>query len=162
MGNKKKKSYKGLIYLFVVILIVSALFLVFNSGSEDKSIKYSEAQDILFEGIVQEIYVNNGTGYILLFKNKQTTAKDATYKTKLTDEQRKNFPNQFDYFFTYNNTTEDLKFIQDFKDAVNYVNVSGSTEHLLNKLHGYHVFFIMNKSEAEKLDKAEISFSMRD
>lgn len=43
-----------------------------------------------------------------------------------------------------------------------YVNVSGSTEHLLNKLHGYHVFFIMNKSEAEKLDRAEISFLMRD
>lgn len=37
------------------------------------------------------------------------------------------------------------------------VQVSGSTELLLNKLHAYYVFFTINKSEAEKIDEAEMS-----
>ena len=47
-------------------------------------------------------------------------------------------------------------------DAVLYIQISGSTEFLLNKLHAYHVFFVMDKEEAEKLDKAELSIFSRD
>lgn len=50
----------------------------------------------------------------------------------------------------------------EIKEAVLYIQVSGSTEFLLNKLHAYHVFFTMDKEDAEKLDKAELSISSRD
>ena len=47
-------------------------------------------------------------------------------------------------------------------DSVLYVNVSGSTDLLVNKLHSYFVFFTMDKEEAEKLDKAEFNVFFRD
>ena len=42
------------------------------------------------------------------------------------------------------------------------IEVSYSTELLLNKLHAYHVFFVMDKEEAEKLDEAELLLSVRE
>ena len=47
-------------------------------------------------------------------------------------------------------------------DFVLYVNVSSSTDLLVNKLHSYFVFFTMNKEEAEKLDRAEFNVFSRD
>ncbi len=117
MDNKKKKSYRGLIYLIFAIVLICSLFYIFNTETGNKSIAFSEAQTVMFEGKVERIYVNNGTGYILLFKNAETTAEDAKYVTKLADEDRKKFPNKYDYYFTYNNIT-DLEFIEDFQKAV--------------------------------------------
>ena len=42
------------------------------------------------------------------------------------------------------------------------IKVSYSTELLLNKLHAYHVFFVMDKVMAEKLDEAKLSLNVRD
>ena len=42
------------------------------------------------------------------------------------------------------------------------VQMLGSTEHLLNTIHAYHVFFVMDKNEAEKIDEAELSKSWID
>lgn len=41
------------------------------------------------------------------------------------------------------------------------IKVSYSTELLLNKLHAYHVFFVLDKEEAKKLDEAELLLSTR-
>ncbi|MBE5735410.1 MAG: ATP-dependent zinc metalloprotease FtsH [Clostridiales bacterium] len=125
MGNNKKKNYKSLAYLLIVIFLVCALFFVFSSESDDKNISYSTAQDILFEGYVEEIYVNNGTGYILLFESDD---ENVEHRSSLNAEQRKKFPSNYDYFFTYNNTTDDLQFIEDFKSAVNYANNTNETK----------------------------------
>ncbi len=138
MGNNKKKSYKGLVYLFFVILLVCALFFVFSSENGDKSISYSTAQDILFEGYVEEIYVNNGTGYILLF---DTDDEDAEYQSTLSEAERKKFPSNYDYYFTYNNSTGDLQFIEDFKSAVHYANnttVTGDEKIVLDNTYGVY------------------------
>ena len=40
--------------------------------------------------------------------------------------------------------------------------MSYSTEMLLNKLHSYHVFLVLDKNEAEKLDDAELYVFARD
>lgn len=42
------------------------------------------------------------------------------------------------------------------------IQMIGSTEHLLNTIHAYHVFFVMDKKDAEKIDEAELSKSWRD
>ena len=42
------------------------------------------------------------------------------------------------------------------------IQMLGSTEHLLNTIHAYHVFFVMDKNDAEKIDEAELSKSWRD
>ena len=42
------------------------------------------------------------------------------------------------------------------------IHLLGSTEHLLNTIHAYHVFFVMDKNEAEKIDEAELSKSWID
>ncbi len=42
------------------------------------------------------------------------------------------------------------------------IQMLGSTEHLLNTIHAYHVFFVMDKTDAEKIDEAELSKSWRD
>lgn len=42
------------------------------------------------------------------------------------------------------------------------IQLLGSTEHLLNTIHAYHVFFVMDKSDAEKLEEANISKSWID
>ena len=47
-------------------------------------------------------------------------------------------------------------------DFVLYVNMSSSTDLLVNKLHSYFVFFTMDKGEAEKLDRAEFNVFSRD
>lgn len=42
------------------------------------------------------------------------------------------------------------------------IQMSYSTDKLLNKLHAYHVFFVLDRSEAEKIDEAELSVFARD
>ena len=111
-------------YILLIILGACLLFFLFSTNDTNKSVSYSKAQDMLYSGIVQEIYVNNGTGYILLFNNETTTAEGAEYKTTLTPKQRKAFPSQYDYYFTYNNTSTDLDFIEDFQKVVVMVNAS--------------------------------------
>lgn len=42
------------------------------------------------------------------------------------------------------------------------IQILGSTEHLLNTLHTYHIFFVVDKNDAKKIDEAELSKSWRD
>lgn len=42
------------------------------------------------------------------------------------------------------------------------IQMSYSTDKLLNRLHAYHVFFVLDRSEAEKIDEAELSVFARD
>ncbi len=121
MGNKKKKNYKGYLYLFLVILLVCLAFFLFSSDSVDKNISYSKAQDILFAGVVEEIYVNNGTGYILIAEDSTLTIDGKEYKSSLEGDVRSKFPNKYDYYFTYNSIA-DLDFITDFQKVVSYAN----------------------------------------
>ena len=110
-----------MLYILTIILAIGLVFFIFSSDGVDRSISYSKAQDILFKGYVQEIYVNNGTGYILL----QDDIEDEDYQSTLSTEQRKKFPNQFDLYFTYN-SINDLKFVEDFQKAV-YISQNGGT-----------------------------------
>jgi len=120
-NNKKKKSYKGYLYLLLIILVAGLIFLLLSSDDINKNISYSKAQDILFAGVVEEVYVNNGTGYFVLYENVSITIDGKKYETSLTGNQRDKFPNQYDYYFTYNSIA-DLDFITDFQKAVSYAN----------------------------------------
>lgn len=62
-----------------------------------------EVQKTIETGYVTDIYVCGGTGYI---------------KVTETGVKGKSFPKFADYYFTYNNTTEDLKFIEEFNQMV--------------------------------------------
>ena len=113
--NNKKRSYKGLLWAVVIIFTVITISMLIFDGGKNKNISYLEAQNMLFSGIVQEVYVENGTGKILL--NKDLLNEDSEYTTDLTDAQRKNFPDAYDYYFTYNSIS-DLQFIEDFQKVV--------------------------------------------
>lgn len=67
-------------------------------------------------GYVTDIYVCGGTGYI---------------KVVNTGVEGKAFPKFADYYFTYNNTTEDLKFIEEFNLMVEAAG-RGETEYQLD------------------------------
>lgn len=64
-------------------------------------------------GYVTDIYVCGGTGYI---------------KVVNTGVDGKAFPKFADYYFTYNNTTEDLKFIEEFNLMVEVANDPDNTQ----------------------------------
>ena len=113
------------VYLILTIIVVSLLFYAFTSENSNKYVSYGRAQDLLIDGVVQEIYVNNGTGYILMYENAEVKIGDVTYKSSLNAEQGQKFPNKYDYYFTYNSVS-DLQFIDDFQKAV-YAAQKGDT-----------------------------------
>ena len=122
--NKKKSKFRtiGLIALIVCILMIMMYFA--NKGDSGQLINMTQVQDMVFTGkyttekeneqgekekvvvdtgYATDIYVVGGTGFVRIEK---------------TDLGDKAFPKFADYYFTYNNTTEDLGFIQAFNDIV--------------------------------------------
>lgn len=130
-NNKKQKIFtvRAVLWLIVAILTVSVIIYIINIPSPGTRITYSDAQmlvetgklikrdkktgepvkdaggNIEYEsvGYVSDIYVVNGTGYIRIVDSK-TAIKD--------------FPKHADYYFTYNNTSTDLDFIDEFNKNV--------------------------------------------
>lgn len=74
-----------------------------------------EIQKTIETGYVTDIYVCGGTGYI---------------KVTETGVKGKSFPKFADYYFTYNNTTEDLKFIEEFNQMVDAAKAGQTTYEL--------------------------------
>ena len=124
--NKKKNKFRNAALIIVMVIIVLVMFSMFNRGDTGEYIAYSQARQIVELGkysteqkgedgnnIVKEtgfathIYVVGGNGYI---------------KVENTGVEGKTFPKFADYHFTYNNTTEDLSFIQTFNSMVDAAN----------------------------------------
>ncbi len=126
-GGKLKKF--GIILAFIVIF--SVMFFLANRGDGGQYVSYSQAKDIVLKGnyvaeVVEngekvtktiesgyavKVYVEGGTGYIRVTESQLGNA---------------NFPKYADFYFTYNNTTEDLKFIEDFNNMVDMANAGES------------------------------------
>jgi len=120
---KKKSSKLGRIGLVVAIaLILGVMLYMFNMGDSGEYIAYSQAKQIIElgeyktdkldeegnpiimdTGYATHVYVVGGTGYI---------------KVEETGVKNDNFPKYADYTFSYNNTTEDLAFIDRFNSMV--------------------------------------------
>ncbi len=123
MNKKKTSTFRRIGIILAVILIFGLLIYVANKGDAGYYVTISQAQDIVLKGQYQDedtkdgetsvvwitsgyatkIYVEGGTGYI-----------------RVVDSELENapFPKYADYYFTYNNTTDDLKFIEQFNKMV--------------------------------------------
>ena len=126
MNNKKSKIVVvSFVFFIVLVFFVFITIMCFVKKSDPgQLINMTQVQDMVFTGkyttekeneqgekekvvvdtgYVTDIYVVGGTGFIRIEK---------------TELGNKPFPRFADYHFTYNNTTEDLGFIQVFNDMV--------------------------------------------
>ena len=112
--NKTKKSGFNVLWLFLIMAMLFVFMYVAGAGNPGKQLTINQAEEILYkgyttnlvgekiEGDVVEIYVVNGVGYI---------------RVAGSGIKENTFPKFADFHFTYNNTTEDLKFIERYDDA---------------------------------------------
>ena len=117
--------------IIVFVIIFSVIFHVANSGDSGEYLAISQAKqiveqgkyytgekdadgnDVFFEtGFATHVYVVGGTGYIKV----EDTGVDGV------------FPKFADYHFTYNNTTDDLAFIEEFNNIVKAANEAKEAE----------------------------------
>lgn len=135
--NKKNNRLKNIGIILAFIIVFGLMFYFANLGNAGKTVDITKVQDMVFKGqyieyelnengdkiaktvntgYVTDIYVVGGVGYI---------------KVTDTNTAGKSFPKFADYNFTYNNTTEDLSFIQTFNDMIEYAK-SGNTTYIVN------------------------------
>ena len=112
--NKTKRSGFNILWLLLIVAMLFTFMYVAGAGNPGKQLTINQAEEILYkgyttnlagekiEGDVVEIHVVNGVGYIRL-EGSNTKANT--------------FPKYADFHFTYNNTTEDLRFIEKYDDA---------------------------------------------
>ena len=124
-GKSKIKSF-GLIAVFAIILLVMVYLaslgdagtyvtmtqvqeMVFTGkyASEIMNDKGEKVSEVVNTGYVTDIHVVGGVGYIRIADS---------------ELEGKSFPKFADYYFTYNNTTEDLAFIQAFNNMIDVAN----------------------------------------
>ena len=103
-----------MLWLFLIVAMLFVFMYVAGAGNPGKQLTINQAEEILYkgyttnlvgekiEGDVVEIYVVNGVGYI---------------RVAGSSLKANTFPKFADFHFTYNNTTEDLKFIERYDDA---------------------------------------------
>ena len=126
MNKKKTSTLKKIGIIVAVILAFSLIFFLANKGDAGTYITIDQAKNIVkygnYEvvatsdetenevintGYATKIYVEGGTGYIRVANSQMKGAS---------------FPKYSDYYFTYNNTTDDLQFIYDFNNMVDMAN----------------------------------------
>ena len=126
MVVKKSNKLRTIGIIVALVLIFGVMFYFTNLGDTGEHIAYSQAQDIVLNGkytseVLDEqgnkkveetgyathIYVVGGVGYI---------------KVENTGVEGKAFPKFADYTFTYNNSTEDLSFIDLYNKLVDAAN----------------------------------------
>ena len=151
-GGKLKKF--GIILAFIVIF--SMMFYLANRGNAGTYITYSQAKDIVLNGAyvteavendevvnktvetgyAVKVYVEGGVGYI-----------------RVADSQLGNaaFPKYADFHFTYNNSTEDLKFIEHFNNMVEFAKNSEDIVNATYEIDG-NAYSIAKYKEVDKIE----------
>ena len=144
--NKKQKgfSWKSIISMFLIFLVIGGLmFTLFNRGDVGEFIKLDgtgnaetvTVGDLVNEGKVKDVYVINGTGYIL------------TIDSELTAEQQARFPQYADYHFSYSSyTTLENVFREadgSLKDGIQTYEEANPTESFINKIYPYISIIIL-------------------
>ena len=123
---KKSNKLRTIGIIMALVLIFGIMFYIANLGNSGEHIALSQAKDIVRNGqftseVLDEqgnkkveetgyathIYVVGGVGYI---------------KVENTGVEGKVFPKFADYTFTYNNTTDDLSFIDLYNELVDAAN----------------------------------------
>ena len=129
---KKSNKFRSIILVIVFIAIFAVMLYFANRGDSGEYIALSQAQQIVETGkytseeldaegnkldvetgYATHVYVVGGVGYI---------------KVEKTGIEEKSFPKFADFYFTYNNTTTDLQFIDNF----NYV-LDGIKQEIANE-----------------------------
>lgn len=144
--NKKQKgfSWKSIISMFLIFLVIGGLmFTLFNRGDIGEFIKLDgtgnaetvTVGDLVNEGKVKDVYVINGTGYIL------------TIDSELTAEQQARFPQYADYHFSYSSyTTLENVFREadgSLKDGIQTYEEANPTESFINRIYPYISIIIL-------------------
>ena len=126
---KKSNKMRNILLIIAFIAIFGFMFYFANMGDSGTYISYSQAKQIVEIGkftaeekddegnnkIVEtgratHVYVEGGTGYI---------------KVEETKTADKSFPKFADYYFTYNNSSTDLEFINAFNEKVTLAKEAG-------------------------------------
>lgn len=127
MNKKKTGTLKKIGIILALILVFSFMFYIANLGDKGTYITIDQAESIVKYGkytaetvkdgeVVGEVtntgyavkvYVEGGTGYIRVAESMLEGAS---------------FPKYADYYFTYNNTTDDLQFVKNFNNMVDMAN----------------------------------------
>ncbi len=127
MNKKKTSTLKKIGIIVALIIVFSLMFYLANLGDKGSYITIDQAEsivkygkytaetikdgettsEVIETGYAIKVYVEGGTGYI-----------------RVEDSQLKgaSFPKFADYYFTYNNTTDDLQFIKNFNNMVDMAN----------------------------------------
>ena len=147
MENKKKQkgfSWKTIIMMFLIFLLIGGLmFSLFNRGDVGEFIKLDgtgnadtvTVGDLVNDGKVKDVYVINGTGYIL------------TIDSELTEEQQARFPQFADYNFSYSSYTTLENVFRDadgnLKDGIQTYEEANPTESFINRIYPYFSIIIL-------------------
>ena len=180
MDNKKKNngvSWKSIFSIFLILVVfIGLMFYVYNKGDGGEYIALAGSgtevtvEKLVDEGKVKEVYVINGTGYII------------TIDSKLTDKQKERFPKYADYHFSYTSYTSLSDIFKDSsgttKAGIESYYEANAGESFINKVYPYLsililiivAFFIIrmfsgkggansfSRSKARMVEKSKIKF----
>ena len=126
MNNKKGSKLKNIGIILAIIFIFGLMIYFASLGNAGKYVDMTKVQDMVFKGEYYEYQLDeNGNNVLTPVKTGRVTdiyVVGGTGYIKVTETQvaGKSFPKFADFNFTYNNTTEDLAFIQTYNDMVDY------------------------------------------
>lgn len=184
MDNKKKNngvSWKSIFSIFLILVVfVGLMYYVYNKGDKGEYIALAGSgteitvEKLVDEGKVKEVYVINGTGYII------------TLDSKLSDKQKERFPKYADYHFSYTSYSSLSDIFKEKDGAGNLVTKAGidsyyeanAGESFINKVYPYLsililiivAFFIIrmfsgkggansfSRSKARMVEKSKVKF----
>ena len=99
MNNKKKSSFSFIYALIILLICILAIFAFVDLGSNIDETQPSSVIEMIQDGKVEELYFYNGEGRVLL------TLENSKLKT---EEERKRFPDNADFYFEYTSTSLEL------------------------------------------------------
>jgi len=129
--------------VLIFLLIGFVMFTLFNRGDVGEFIKLDgtgneetvTVGDLVNDGKVKDVYVINGTGYIL------------TVDSELTAEQQASFPKFADYNFSYSSYTTLENVFRDsngnLKDGIQTYEEANPTESFINRIYPYLSIIIL-------------------
>ena len=158
MNNRKSLKLKNIWIIFAFIFIFGLMIYFASLGNAGKLVDMTKVQDMVFKGEYYEYQLDeNGNNVLTPVKTGRVTdiyVVGGTGYIKVTETQvaGKSFPKFADFNFTYNNTTEDLAFIQTYNDMIDYAKANpDKLTYIINgneySLEGYKDFNKINYSK---------------
>jgi len=151
--NKKSNKLRnfGLILVFAVIFCV--MIYIANRGDNGTNVNLTQVQEMVFKGGYNTVGTNEqgeeideliDTGYVT---DVHVVGGVGYLRVEKSELGNKPFPKFSDFYFTYNNTTEDLAFIQAFNNMVE-LSKQGVVEYTYNE----NTYIIDNFKNLEKIN----------